>query len=253
MNIILLGLIVLILLFGSAMLGMFVRTRLPEHHLNSESKDVLRLAIGIIATLCAMVLGLLISTTKVAFDRLNLDLKHSSGQVLQLDRALAQYGSETGEIRKLVKQTYSDSVELVLSGDESALAKLESPEKQAQLDRLPLLIHALSPRDDMQRAQQGRALADLSELSNTRFNNIVQVGGTIPRPLFVVLVFWLAMLSLGFGLFSPRNLTAAVGLFACSLCLSVALAVLIDLDRPITGVIKVNAVPMRNAISHLGE
>lgn len=253
MNTLLLGLIVFILLFCCSLVGMFVRTRLPEQHLDSESKDVLRLATGIIATLSAMVLGLLISTTKIAFDRLNLDLKHGSGQVLQLDRALAQYGSETGEIRKLLKEIYSDSVELLLAGDESALAILESTQKQAQLDRLPLLIHALLPRDDIQRAQKGRALSALSELSDMRFNNIVQVGGTIPRPLLVVLVFWLAMLSMGFGLFSPRHLTAAGGLFACSLCLSVALVVLIELDRPVTGVIRVNAVPMRNALSHLGE
>ena len=253
MNILLVGLLIFLLLFGCAMLGMFVRTRLPNQHLDSDSKDVLRLATGIIATLSAMVLGLLISTTKIAFDRLNNDLKQSSGQVLQLDRALAQYGPETAEIRDLIKKYYTGSLELILSGEESALEKLESREKQEALESIPAKINALSPRDSVQKTQQAHALAILSQLSNTRFANIVQIGGTVPPPLLVVLLFWLAMLLIGFGLFSPRHLTGAMGLFACSLCLSGALVLLIELDQPLTGLIRVNEVPMRNAISHLGE
>ncbi len=253
MNTILVGLIVFSLLFGCALLGMFLRRRIPDHQMDSESKDVLKLATGIIATLSAMVLGLLISTTKIAFDRLNTDLKNSSGQVLQLDRTLAQYGSETAEIRQLVKQTYSDSAQLLLTGDDNAIAKLESREKQAQLESIPAKIHALTPRDDAQRAYKARALGIISQLSDTRFENLVQMGGTIPRPLFFVLVFWLAMLLTAFGLFAPRHLTAAVGLSACALCLSGALVVLIDLDRPLTGLIRINGAPMKNAISRLGE
>ena len=253
MNILLVGLLVFLLLFGCALLGMFLRTQLPEQHLDPESKDVLRLATGIIATLSAMVLGLLISTTKIAFDRLNVDLKHSSGQVLQLDRALAQYGPETAEIRHLLKKTYTGSLELLLARDDSALKKLESREKQEELERLAARINALSPSDGIQRAQQAHALTIFSQLSTTRFENIVQVGGTIPKPLLAVLLFWLAMLLMGFGIFSPRHLTAAMGLFMCSLCLSGAVVLLIDLDRPLTGLIRINDVPMRNAISHLGE
>ena len=253
MNSLLVGLAIFILLFGCGMLGMLVRTRLPEQHLDSDSKDVLRLATGIIATLSAMVLGLLISTTKIAFDRLNTDLKNGSGRVLQLDRALAQYGPETAEIRELVKKTYTGSLELLCSGDDSAIEKLESSEKQKELERIPAMISALSPRDDVQRAHKAHALAILSQLSNMRFENIVQVGGTVPKPLFVVLLFWLAMLLIGFGLFSPRHLTAALGLCACSVCLAGALVLLIELDQPLTGLIRVNEVPMRNAISHLGE
>jgi hypothetical protein len=253
MNTIPLGLIIFSLLFGCAMLGMWLRIWLPDQHLDSESKDVLRLATGIIATLSAMVLGLLISTTKISFDRLNTDLKHSSGQVLQLDRALAQFGPETAEVRKLLKDHYSGSVDLLLSGDETVGEKLESREKQTQLESLAARIHGLSPRDDTQRAHKARALSMLSSLSDTRFQNIVQIGGTIPKPLFVVLVSWLAMLLIGFGMFSPKHLTATAGLFACAVCLTGALVVLVELDRPLSGLIRLNGVPMRNAISHLGE
>jgi hypothetical protein len=253
MNTLLVGLIIFTLLFGCGMLGMRLRTRLPNHHLDAESKDVLRLVTGIIATLSAMVLGLLISTTKIAFDRLNVDLKNSSGQILQLDRALAQFGPETADIRQLLKQTYSGTVDMLLSGDERALEKLQSREKQAQLETLIARIYSLSPRNEAQRAQQAQALSLFSQLADTRFENVVQIGGTIPTPFFAVLLFWMAMLMLGFGLFSPKHLTATAGLLVCALCLSGALVVLIELDRPLSGLIRLNPVPMRNAISHLGE
>jgi membrane-bound ClpP family serine protease len=149
--------------------------------------------------------------------------------------------------------TYTGSVDQLLSGDEMAVEKLESRENQAQLENLAARIHGLSARDDAQRAHLARALSLVSQLSDTRFENIVQIGGTIPRPLFWVLVSWLAILLIGFGMFSPKHLTAAAGLFACALCLSGALVVLVELDRPLSGLIKINAAPMRNAISHLGE
>src|SRR4030095_8052546 len=107
---------------------------------------------------------------------------------------------------------------------------LESRDKQAELESIPAKINALSPRDSLQRSQQAHALTILSQLSNTRFENIVQIGANVPRPLLIVLLFWLAMLLMGFGLFSPRHLTAVVGLCACALCLAGAIVVLIDLD-----------------------
>ena len=91
--------------FGSAVLGLFLRAMLPEHHLSSESKDVVKLAMGLIATMAALVLGLLTASAKSSFDVQNPETVRTAADIIRLDRALARYGpEETKEIRDLLKR-----------------------------------------------------------------------------------------------------------------------------------------------------
>jgi hypothetical protein len=103
------------------MVGLQLRHRLPEHHLSDESVGVIKLATGLVATLAALVLGLLVSSAKVAFDTESSDLVHNAANVITLDRALANYGTETQEIRVLLKRTYADSIDIIASGDSTQL------------------------------------------------------------------------------------------------------------------------------------
>src|ERR1044072_6214156 len=86
--------------FGSAMLGMHLRNIIPEHHLDTESKDTLKLGAGLVATMTALLLGLMIASVKTSFDSIDGALKQTAAQMLALDRALARYGPETSEIRQ---------------------------------------------------------------------------------------------------------------------------------------------------------
>ena len=108
------GLIVLVCTFGGALLGMFLRTRLPEHHLNDASKDVVKLVTGLIATLAALVLGLLVASSKNSFDTVNEGFRRSSAKIILLDRALAQYGPEAKKPRDQLKAGSTARVEQFL-------------------------------------------------------------------------------------------------------------------------------------------
>src|SRR5450631_2397104 len=112
-NPIAIGLIVLVCVFGGALLGMFLRTVLPEHHLNEASKDVVKLVTGLIATLAALVLGLLIASAKNSFDTVNEGFRQSAAKVILLDRALAQYGPETKDVRELLRGSFTTRVEQI--------------------------------------------------------------------------------------------------------------------------------------------
>jgi hypothetical protein len=87
--------IVFACVFGGAMLGMFIRAILPQHHLRSDSKDVVKLGMGIVATLSALVLGLLIASAKGSYDAQSAELTQMSAKIILLDRLLAHYGPET--------------------------------------------------------------------------------------------------------------------------------------------------------------
>ena len=108
------------------MIGLLLHRALSEHHLDNESKDTVNLALGLIATLSAIVLGLLVSTAKSSFDRVNGKLTQAAANVVELDRVLGQYGPETKDIRDQLKSTFSTAAEAVISGDQSQLTKLDT-------------------------------------------------------------------------------------------------------------------------------
>ena len=202
------ALIVLVCVFGGALLGMFFRTVLPEHHLNEASKDVVKLVTGLIATLAALVLGLLIASAKNSFDTMNEGVRESAAKMILLDRALAQYGPETKDVREQLRSTFATRVEQLFPKERSRRSTLNSPRATAAIEGLQQRLRALSPQNDVQRSLQSRAL-DLSDaVAQARWLGIEYEDNTIPTPFLVVLVFWLTTMFASFGLFAPRNALA---------------------------------------------
>ena len=105
------GLVVFVLVFGSALLGILVHKALPEHHLSADSKDVVKLGIALIATMSALVLSLLVASAKSAFDTRSNQLVQVSADIILLDRALARYGPETKDARSLLRNSVATVVE----------------------------------------------------------------------------------------------------------------------------------------------
>src|SRR5438132_12232905 len=99
------GWVVFALVFGSALLAMFLHGALPEHHLSADSKDVVKLGIAVIATMSALVLSLLIASAKSAFDMRADQLVQASADIILLDRALARYGAATEGARPLLQRS----------------------------------------------------------------------------------------------------------------------------------------------------
>jgi hypothetical protein len=241
--------------FGGALLGMWLRTTLPEHHLNAESKDTVKVGIGLIATMTALVLGLITASAKSSFDDMEAAVKTTAIEVLALDRVLARYGSETGEIRKGLQRAVGDRIDMIWPQGSSKPAKLDLMPSGAMSQTEGLLdaIRTLKPRDDTQRALQSRAL-DLTEaLLQARWLVLAGTESSVPVPFLVILVFWLTITFASFGLFAPRNATVVVVLFVCALSVSSALFLVLEMDTPFDGVLQVSADPFRYAFAHLNQ
>ena len=102
-------------IFGGMLLGMVLRAVLPDHHLSAESKDALKLGIGMIATLSALVLGLLIASAKGTFDTTSSELRQTGSKIILLDRTMAGYGPETREARDVLRRSVTSAI-LIESG-----------------------------------------------------------------------------------------------------------------------------------------
>src|SRR6266496_110397 len=234
------ALIVFSCVYGSAMFGFFLGKVLPDRYLVNETKDVVKLSTGLVATLSALVLGLLVSSAKGTFDQVNNELMQTAVKTVVLDRVLAQYGPEANEIRTVLKRGYIAGTAAIISGDASQQAKLDTPEGVARLEGIQASIRALTPPNDAQRGLQSRALQISSDMASSRWLLIMQRKGSVSTPLLVVMVFWLSIIFATWGVLSPRNLLVAMSLLACALAVSGATFLILEMDRPLTGWIRVS-------------
>jgi len=235
------------------MFGVFLRSVLPAHHTNDASKDVVKLVTGLIATLAALVLGLLVASSKNSFDMVNEGFRESAARIILLDRALAQYGPETKELRELVKAGFTSRVEQYFPKGQAGNSALHSPEATAKMEGFQQRLRALSPQNDTQRALQSRALELSDAVTQARWLAIEREENSIPTPFLVVLVFWLAVMFTSFGLFAPRNAIAVTVLFLGAVSLSAAIFLIEEMNDPLEGFIAISRAPLDRAIGYLGR
>jgi hypothetical protein len=252
-NHLLIALVVFVCVFGAALLGLHLRTMLPQQHLGDESIGVVKLAIGLIATMAALVLGLLISSAKGSFDTVNGELVRNAASIIRLDRMLARYGPETQEVRGLIKQSYSMSIQILASRDPVQVARLGSPEASTRVEGLQRKLDDLSPRSEEQGHLKASAIQLADDVLAVRWLALLQAQGSVPLPLLVALVLWLSIIFGAFGLFAPSNGTVIGALFLGALSTSGAIFLILELNTPLYGLIGLPLAPLRDAFAILGR
>jgi hypothetical protein len=234
---------------GGALLGMLLHASLPEHHLSADSKDFMKLGTGLIATMAALVLGLLIASAKSSYDIQRNELTQISTNIIVLDRLMANYGPETKEARDLLRRSVVRALDQMWPENRSRAAQLEPGEPSEALSDK---IYRLSPQNEDQRFLKSQALTISVNLRRTRWLEVEQrTGSAIPTAVLAVLIFWLAIIFVSFGLFAPPNMTVVATLFVCVLSVSAAIFLIVELDRPFDGLIRIPGTPLRDALAHL--
>ena len=243
------GLIAFVCILGGALVGLVVRAALPEQHLSEDSKDIVKVVTGLIATLSALVLGLLIASAKSSFDMVNAEFKQVAAKIIVVDRLLAQYGPGAKDARDLLRSAYKAHVDQLFSagGSTPAVALRDT----LFIEQLDAKVLALVPADDSQRALKVRAGQVVAEVAQARWLGFEEAATSIPTAFLVVLVSWLAAMFAGFALFSPRNATALTALLIGALAVSTSIFLIEEMGRPLHGVIAISSEPMRNTLAVL--
>ncbi len=246
-------LISLACLSGGILLGAILRAFLPEHHLRDDSKDVVKTAAAMIATLAALVLGLLISSAKSSFDTMNSGITQVGAKIIMLDRILARYGTETKEVRNLLRHNVSDLIERVWPEEKKRTDDFGSAVGSTEIESVHTRIRELAPQNELQRSIQSQALEISSDLQQTRWLLIEETQGTLPTALIAILIFWLTVLYVSFGLFAPRNGTAITALFICAISIAGSIFLIQELNQPVKGFIKISSAPLEKAVHLIGK
>jgi len=240
-------------IFAGALLGMGLRRLLPGHHLSPATQDVVKLSAGMIATLTALVLGLLVSSAKSSFDTMNNGIVQSSAKVILLDRTLARYGPESKAAREELKRSIAATIERVWPTEKTGVPALTAVERARGAELVLDRLSELTPQNDAQRQALARAQQIVADLGETRWLLIEQEHTPLPFPLLFILVFWLGLLFVSFGMFAPANITALTVLLLGACAVSAPIFLVLELNRPLEGFIRVSSAPMRNALEHLSD
>jgi len=237
--------IIFLLTVGGIFIGTLLRRTLPEHHLNEQARDVVRLGVGLIATIAALVLGLLIAAAKGSFDTQISQVRQITAVIL-LDNILAQYGPEARPIREQIRSTVDPFAdELWREKETGSTGPIET---NAAAERVYLKIHRLSPHDDLQHSLKTRAVQISNDITQVRFLLFVESENLIAKPFLAVLAFWLTIIFASFSLFSPLNATVLTCLLLFALSAASAIFLILELSRPFTGLMSISSAPMRTAL-----
>jgi hypothetical protein len=245
------SLIVFGCLVGAVLLGRALRRLLPEDHLTADSRDTIKLAMGLVATMTALVLGLLVSSAKGAYDTKRSEVIQMAAKVAFLDRLFSLYGPEAAEARAGFREAVEEAVRQMWPDEASAPAHL-APDTQAG-NVVYVAVQNLSPHDDTQRKLKEQAITVASELGQLRSLLAAQSVASISKPMLIILVSWLVVIFLGFSVLAPPNPTVILALMISALAVAGAIFLILELDQPFAGLIRISSEPMLNALHELAK
>jgi hypothetical protein len=233
-------------------LGSLLRRRLPDHLLQDDSKDVVKTASGMIATLVALVIGLLVSSAKSAFDQAGAEVTQAGAKIILLDRLLGRCGPETAAIRGRLRESVASTIDRIWPTAAGPRAGLAAVERATGMEDIQEMIGRLDPRDEATRSIKAQALDICKDVAESRWMMIEQAQAALPTAFLVLLIFWLTVLFTGLGLLAPGNATTYFCLSVCAVSMAGAVLLILEMNRPLEGIIRVSPAPLQKALSVIG-
>jgi hypothetical protein len=253
MNSTLISLATLACISAGFAVGLYFRWRLPEHHVSGDSRDTIKQVLGVIGTVTGMCLGLLVASAKSSYDAKGEGLNRIAAEIIILDRALAHYGAEASGLRATLRSTVerqrsalwdAGGLKSELTGAANATTAIESFQEA---------LRGLHPATETQRAIHAQATAIGNQLAGLRWQVYVRSASAIPLGFLAVLVFWQAAMFAGLGLIASRNATSGAAIVVGAVSLSAAIFLILELDTPYSGMMRISDTPLRLALEQLGK
>jgi hypothetical protein len=252
LNPLIIGIIVFVVISAGASAGWMIKERLPKHHLTDETKSLVSVSMAVVATVSALVLGLLISNANTSFRALGGEVTTLSAEILRLDGMMRRYGPDTASARETLRG-YAERKTADLFPDDPADVRLGNPSTYELLQQLEDMLLALKPANPRDQWWLGQALTLAAKIGDTRWLLAQQVGQGTPKAFLALLVFWLTLLFASFGLFAPRNLMSALTLTLCAVAIAGAVGMILELEKGFGGLIHISPQPMRQAVDAMKQ
>jgi outer membrane murein-binding lipoprotein Lpp len=243
------GLIAFVTMLLGAFAGLKARDHLPKDHLTEETKNLVSVSMTVVATVSALVLGLLISNANTSFNRIAGEVTTLSAQILRLDQILRRYGTDTEPARKMLLQYAEQKAADLFPKD--GRVRLGKPSTYKSLQRVEDLLLAVKPTNARDKWWMDQAMTLAGKIGDIRWLLAQQLGGGTPKAFVALLIFWLTLLFAVFGLFAPHNTTSGVVLTLAALAVAGAVGMFLELEQGFGSIIRVSPRPMLEAVTTL--
>lgn len=243
--------LVAVALLAAVRAGRRLRRVLPQDHQGAETRDTIKLAAGLVATMTALLMGLLVSSAKNSYDATRGQVVQMAARVAYLDRLLAEYGPEAAEVRSRLRVMNERAVRRIWPEGKDSRSDL-APERNAGNEVFSAVLR-LSPQNDAQRSLKDQAVASLAELAQARELLLFQSIPSVSTLLLIVVVTWLVLIFVSFSLIAPDNATAALSLVVSALSVSGAIFLLLELDQPFGGLMEISPEPLLRTLSQIAN
>jgi hypothetical protein len=231
-------------------IGTFSRQRVPEHHIVTDSRDVIRLAMGLIATLVALVLSLLISSSSSFYNSVEAEYREALASLRQLDNRLKSYGPDAQPARLLLRAAAAQAFkERWPDGDFGPV-----PNQPVTHEALERSILDLRPLDGAQKWYQERSLELVERLDHIQ--NLVRGQSrsrSLPVPLLVVVLASAAVIFGSWGLFVTPNGTVLSAIAVAALAVAAAIFLIVELNSPFAGLLQLPGQPAEALVQTLAR
>jgi hypothetical protein len=251
MNTISTSLLVAACIFFGGVVGLYLHRFLPRDHLTRESLDVIKLGTGMLSVLASLVLGLLIATTKTSHDSTDLAIRNYAAELALLNEALRDYGGSASVPRDQLREYIEAFKRQGWPRDGERPLIVEDEKTRSLLEGVRNSIRALKPVDTEQSALQNGAVTIHMNLLRQRWLLIEQQGPGVQRLVLVVLVSWITVIFVSFGLNAPRNGTVVAAFLICSLAIGGSIFLILEMDRPLDGVMRISSWPVDNVLAQM--
>ncbi|MFG1348232.1 hypothetical protein [Xanthobacter autotrophicus] len=239
----------LVAICGGALVGLWLAPKLPEHHLSGETGSAVSVAMAVVGTLAALVLGLMVNSASASFSARTAAIETLASDIIKLNRALLRYGPETADIRDALgtyARNKADEISRVSSeADDVGITTLH------ELESIADAVLRLEPKTDRERSIQARATSLIENMTDARWTLVEKSRMVMPAPFLEMLVAWLSLLFASFGLFAPRNATVIAFLLLGATAIAGCVFIILELGSPSQGLIRPSADPIYRVIKEL--
>ena len=253
MNSPLVPLLVFCAVYGGAILGVLLQQKLPEHHRSGHSKEAVQLVMGLVATMAALVLSLLISSSHGFLETQQEEVQKLAADVILLDQALGHYGPEAEVIRSAFRDDVVSAARAMSPDEGLGSVNITAAGTANQKKHLFAQVLALDAKTPSQRFDQTKALELMNDIATTRLLIHEQTGASVPVALIVILALWLTLLFVGFGFFASVNGTVLVAIGFGAASVAAAIFLIVDMGHPYQGLIHVSGAPIQSALDQIGH
>ena len=255
--------LILLLLVGGCAAGMALRRRLKEHHRSQETLDSVRMITGMMVTFAALVLGLLVTSVKADFDNHTDVYRRYGASLIALNQRLLAYGPDTRDIRLELRVYTAAAVadtwprETLPSGsfpihlDTVTGGSDESAKLTSLMDEIDAAIQTLHATDDLHQKLETLLEEDIKAVEQERWRLVEGTQSKLSPVFMSILVFWLLIIFVVFGILSPVNILTAIIVGMSALSVTSSLYLILDLDSPFSGFITITSQPLRDAVWHM--